>query len=55
MASAILRLAGNDAEREQFSKNAETAFHSLFSLETMAEAYMDLYRNTVRARRAAKR
>jgi glycosyltransferase involved in cell wall biosynthesis len=55
MASAILRLAGNHAEREQFSKNAETAFHSLFSLETMAEAYMNLYRNTVRARRAAKR
>ena len=55
MASAILRLAGKRAEREQFSKNAEAAFHSLFSLETMADAYMDLYRNTVRARSAAKR
>jgi glycosyltransferase involved in cell wall biosynthesis len=52
MASAILRLAGNCAEREQFAKNAEAAFRSRFTLETMVDAYMDLYRNTVRVRRA---
>jgi glycosyltransferase involved in cell wall biosynthesis len=53
MAAAILRLAGSDAEREQFSMNAEAAFHSRFTLQAMADAYMDLYRNTARARRAA--
>jgi glycosyltransferase involved in cell wall biosynthesis len=53
MAVAILRLAAGDAERKQFSKNAEEAFHSRFNLQTMADAYMDLYRNTPRARRAA--
>ena len=52
MAAGILRLAENDAERAQFSKNAEAAFHSRFTLQTMADAYMDLYRNSVRARRA---
>lgn len=45
MAAAILRLAGSDAERAQFSANAEAAFHSHFSLQTMANAYMELYRN----------
>jgi glycosyltransferase involved in cell wall biosynthesis len=54
MAAAILRLAGSDAEREQFSRNAEAAFHARFTLEAMVDAYMDLYRNTPRARRAAK-
>jgi len=52
MTAGILRLAENDAERAQFSKNAEAAFHSRFTLQTMADAYMDLYRNSVRARRA---
>jgi glycosyltransferase involved in cell wall biosynthesis len=52
MAAAILRLAENDAERKQFSKNAEAAFHSRFTIETMADAYMDLYQKTARARRA---
>lgn len=51
MAAAILRLAGNDAEREQLSMNAEAAFHSRFTLQAMSDAYMDLYRNTERARR----
>jgi glycosyltransferase involved in cell wall biosynthesis len=51
MAEAILRMAANSAEREQFSKNAEEAFHSRFSLQTMVDAYMDLYRNTVLIRR----
>jgi glycosyltransferase involved in cell wall biosynthesis len=54
MAEAILRLAASDAQREQFSMNAEQAFHSRFALETMVDAYMDLYRNTARARRAEK-
>jgi glycosyltransferase involved in cell wall biosynthesis len=52
LAAAILRMAANDAERELFSTNAEEAFHSRFTLRTMADAYMDLYRNTPRARRA---
>jgi glycosyltransferase involved in cell wall biosynthesis len=52
MASAILRLAASDAEREQFSMNAERAFHSRFTLQIMVDAYMNLYRNTPRARRA---
>ncbi len=52
MAAAILRLAGNDAQRKQFSRNAEAAFHARFTVETMVNAYMELYRNTARARRA---
>jgi glycosyltransferase involved in cell wall biosynthesis len=54
MTATILRLAGSDAERGQFSKSAQEAFHARFTLKTMADAYMDLYRNTTRARRAAK-
>jgi glycosyltransferase involved in cell wall biosynthesis len=54
MAAAILRLAGDAAEREQFSKNAEAAFQTRFTLPVMAGAYMKLYRETPRARRAAK-
>jgi glycosyltransferase involved in cell wall biosynthesis len=53
MAAAIVRLAGSDAEREQFGANAEAAFCSRFSLQTMADAYMGLYRSSVRARRLA--
>ena len=49
MAAAILRLARGDAEREQLSKSAEEAFHSRFTLQTMVDAYSDLYRNTRRA------
>jgi glycosyltransferase involved in cell wall biosynthesis len=54
-AAAILRMAASGAEREEFSTHAEEAFHSRFSLQTMVEAYMDLYRNTRRARRVADR
>jgi glycosyltransferase involved in cell wall biosynthesis len=54
MAAAIVRMATFDQERAQFSLNAEAAFHSRFTLRTMADAYMDLYRNTLRTRRAAK-
>ena len=55
MAAAILRLANNDEERLQFATHAEEAFLSRFTLKTMVAAYMDLYRNTLRARRTAKR
>ena len=53
MVAAILRLAGSKAEWERFSMHAETTFHSHFTLQTMVNAYMDLYRNTPRARRRA--
>ncbi len=54
LASAILRLANSDSARKEFSMNAEAAFHSHFTLESMVEAYMGLYQNTARVRRAAK-
>jgi glycosyltransferase involved in cell wall biosynthesis len=54
LASAILRMARSNAEREQFSRNAEAAFRSQFTLERMAEAYMNLYQDTARARRAPR-
>ncbi|MHB1937668.1 MAG: glycosyltransferase [Acidobacteriaceae bacterium] len=54
MAAAILRLARGDTERQQFSTNAEEAFHSRFTLQTMVDAYTDLYRNTSRTLHAAK-
>jgi glycosyltransferase involved in cell wall biosynthesis len=44
MAAAILRLAANDAERRQFSMNAEAAFFSRFTLRIMVGAYMEIYR-----------
>lgn len=55
MAAAILRLAANHAERAQFAANAEEAFHAHFTLQPMADAYMDLYQNSPRILRAAKR
>jgi len=55
MAAAIVRLAGSGTERKHFSANAEAAFHSHFNIETMVNAYMDLYRNTRRSRHAAMR
>jgi len=45
MAAAILRLAGSQVERKEFSANAEEAFRSRFTLQMMVDAYMDLYRN----------
>ncbi|MGD0295015.1 MAG: glycosyltransferase [Terracidiphilus sp.] len=53
MGAAILRLAGNDEERRQFSKNSEAAFRMRFTLQSMADAYMDLYQNTPRVRRSS--
>jgi len=52
MAAAILRMASNNEERKQFSKNAEAAFHARFSLKIMVEAYMNLYRKSLRPRRS---
>jgi glycosyltransferase involved in cell wall biosynthesis len=54
VAKAILRLASSPTEREQFAMNAETAFRTHFTLQGMADAYMNLYRNTPRTLRAAK-
>jgi glycosyltransferase involved in cell wall biosynthesis len=53
MAAAILRLAGSNENSKQLSANADAAFRSRFTLETMVNAYMDLYRNTPGARRKA--
>jgi L-malate glycosyltransferase len=54
MTNAILRLADGDADRKRFSANAEATFHSRFTLQPMADAYTDLYRDTARARRMTK-
>ena len=54
MADAILRLAADGAMRGQLSKNAESSFHSSFSLQKMVAAYMDLYQNTPRALRKVR-
>lgn len=51
MADAILRMARNSTERSRFSKGAQTEFHLRFSLEAMADAYMQLYQTTPRASR----
>jgi glycosyltransferase involved in cell wall biosynthesis len=50
MAAAILRIATNDSEREQFSANAKDMFYSRFNLEAMVDAYLNLYRDTARTR-----
>jgi glycosyltransferase involved in cell wall biosynthesis len=54
MAAAILRLAASEADRLRFSTNAIDAFDARFTLPIMADAYMSLYRNTARRRRAAE-
>lgn len=51
MSDAIVRMASNAAEREQLSQNALSSFNERFSLQSMVSAYMDLYRDTPRARR----
>jgi glycosyltransferase involved in cell wall biosynthesis len=51
MAAGILQLADGDAERAQFATNGAAAFRARFGLKTMADAYMDLYRSTPRAKR----
>jgi glycosyltransferase involved in cell wall biosynthesis len=52
MAAAIVRLATHPEERQQFSMNAEASFRSHFTLQTMTDAYLELYRTTPRAARA---
>lgn len=54
MAAAMQFLANNDTDRRRFSMNAQTAHRSGFTLETMVDAYMGLYRETPRARLATK-
>jgi glycosyltransferase involved in cell wall biosynthesis len=51
MAAAILRLAGSEKEREQFSMNAKASFFARFTLETMLVSYTNLYRNSSRGQR----
>jgi L-malate glycosyltransferase len=51
MTQAILRMASNQADRVRYASNAEAAFHSRFSLQSMLNSYMDLYQNTPRAKR----
>jgi glycosyltransferase involved in cell wall biosynthesis len=51
MAAAIVRLAASDADRKRFSINGEAAFRSRFTLETMVDAYTDLYVNAARGMR----
>ncbi len=49
MARAILIMADDNEKRRQFSICAQEAFQEQFSLQAMADAYMDLYRNAGRA------
>jgi glycosyltransferase involved in cell wall biosynthesis len=51
MAAAILRLAGNREEQKQFSMNAQASFYAHFTLDTMCDAYYNLYRNSRRIQR----
>ena len=46
MTAAILKMAGDEAERRDFSEAGGAAFRSLFSLDAMADAYLELYRKT---------
>jgi len=46
MAQAIVAIAEGGESVRQFSQNAEQAFREKFSLQTMADAYMQLYRTT---------
>jgi glycosyltransferase involved in cell wall biosynthesis len=51
MGSAMIQMASQEAERVKYSRNAITAFDERFSLRTMADTYMNLYRETPRAGR----
>jgi L-malate glycosyltransferase len=51
MTNAILQLASGDAERARMGENAVAAFRAHFSLESMCDAYMKLYKDTPRARK----
>jgi hypothetical protein len=54
MAVAILQMAWSEAMQADLSANAKAAFQSRFTLQTMADAYTELYRDSARARRVAK-
>ncbi len=47
LAAAILQLARNEADRQQFSENAQRSFHAHFTLRAMVKAYSDLYGKTM--------
>jgi glycosyltransferase involved in cell wall biosynthesis len=51
MADAILQMSTQESERGEYSRNAISAFQERFTLKAMADAYMNLYRDTPRARR----
>jgi glycosyltransferase involved in cell wall biosynthesis len=51
MAAAILRLAGSEQERRQFSMNAKASFFARFTLQAMSEGYTHLYLNSGRNQR----
>jgi glycosyltransferase involved in cell wall biosynthesis len=51
MAAAIVEMAKSNSIREGFAANALEAFRTRFTLQLTADGYMDLYRNTPRARR----
>jgi glycosyltransferase involved in cell wall biosynthesis len=53
MAAAIVEMAKSNSIREGFAANALEAFRTRFTLQLTADGYMDLYRNTPRARRIA--
>ena len=46
MAAAILQMAWSEAARAEFSAHARAAFESHFTLQAMADSYMELYRNS---------
>lgn len=54
MAETIVRLISDTEERGRFSKNAQAAFREHFTLRHMTDSYMELYRNTPRAKHKAK-
>ena len=49
-AEAIVRLAGDDALRAELSRRALEAYRTRFTIEKMAEGYMELYRGRVGSR-----
>lgn len=55
MAAAILRLAGSEQERKQFSMNAKASYFARFTLEAMFDAYTNLYRNSRQTQRNRRR
>jgi glycosyltransferase involved in cell wall biosynthesis len=53
MSAALVRLARREDEREVFARNAEDSFNARFTLTVMVDRYLELYRETPRARRLA--